>query len=121
SEGISETEALAGVSLSLTQLNSSATRVSANQILQSCQNATRLSRDPQFAYKAGLEFHVSTYGMYRFSLFSCPNLRQTKAFGIRYQQLTAPTASVRFPKNGLSVPECVSHINSRFWRKLRQG
>ena len=89
-EGVPAAEALAGVSLSLAQLNSPVARVSANQVLLSYENAIRLSRDPQFAHNVGLNFHVSTYGMYGFALLSCPDFRATMAFAMKYHGLAAP-------------------------------
>src|ERR1700704_3010700 len=65
-EGVSPTDALAGIRVSETQLGSPAVRISANEVIQSYCNAIRLSRNPPFAYQAGLRFHVSTYGMYGF-------------------------------------------------------
>jgi AraC-like DNA-binding protein len=121
SEGVPATEALAGVSLSLTQLNSPAARVSANQVLQSYDNAIRLSRDPQFAYNAGLRFHVSTYGMYGFALLSCPNFRDTMAFGIKYHALAAPLAEIAFKEEAGAgtwtiVPKPYPRVDGRLYR-----
>jgi AraC-like DNA-binding protein len=96
SEGVSPVDALAGVRLSVTQLRSPATRVSANQVLQSYRNAIRLSRNPQFAYHTGLRFHVSTYGMYGFAILSSPNFRGTMAFAMKYHQLAAPLVEIDF-------------------------
>jgi AraC-like DNA-binding protein len=96
SEGVSPADALAGVRLSATELRSPATRVSANQVLQSYRNAITLSRDPQFAYHTGLKFHVSTYGMYGFSILSSPNFRETIAFAMKYHQLCAPLVEIDF-------------------------
>jgi AraC-like DNA-binding protein len=121
SEGVPATEALAGVSLSLTQLNSPAARVSANQVLQSYDNAIRLSRDPQFAYNAGLKFHVSTYGMYGFALLSCPNFRDTMAFAMKYHGLAAPLAEIVFKEEGGAgiwtiVPKPYPRVDDRLYR-----
>jgi AraC-like DNA-binding protein len=121
SEGVPATEALADISLSLTQLNSPAARVSANQVLQSYDNAIRLSRDPQFAYNAGLKFHVSTYGMYGFALLSCPNFRDTMAFAMRYHGLAAPLAEITFKEEGGTgiwtiVPKPYPRVDGRLYR-----
>ena len=120
-EGIKATDALAGVSLSLTQLQSPATRVSANQVLQLYENAIRLSRDPQFPYKAGLKFHVSTYGMYGFALLSCPNFRDTMSFAMKYHQLAAPLTEIRFKECGKTAvwmisPKPYVQLNDRLYR-----
>jgi hypothetical protein len=35
-----------------------------NQVIECYRKADRLSGDPHFAFRTGLHFHVSTYGMY---------------------------------------------------------
>ena len=120
-EGIPATEALAGVSLPLAQLSSPATRVSVNQVLQSYDNAIKLSRDPHFAYHAGLKFHVSTYGMYGFALLSCPNFRDTMAFAVKYHGIAAPLVEIAFEEEGGAgiwtiVPMPYPRVDSRLYR-----
>jgi AraC-like DNA-binding protein len=120
-EGTKATDALAGVSLSLAQLQSPATRVSVNQILRSCENAIRLSRDPQFAYKAGLKFHVSTYSIYGFALLSSPNFRDTVSFAMKYHQLAAPLTEIQLKENGKTAvwtisPKPYAQVNDRLNR-----
>jgi AraC-like DNA-binding protein len=95
-EGVSAKEALAGIHISEAQLGSPAVRVSANQVIESYRNAIRLSRNPHFAYRTGLRFHVSTYGMYGFAILSSTDFRRTMAFAVEYHQLAAPLVDVRF-------------------------
>jgi AraC-like DNA-binding protein len=120
-EGVPMTEALAGVSLSPAQLISPTVRVSANQVLQSYDNAAKLSRDPQFAHNVGLTFHVSTYGMYGFALLSCPNFRATMAFAMKYHGLAAPLAEIVFAEESGAgswtiVPKPYPRIEGRLYR-----
>lgn len=75
-EGISPSDALAGIHLSPPELGSPATRVSLSQVIQCYRNAGDLSSDPHFAYHAGLHFHVSTFGMYGFAILSSTDFRQ---------------------------------------------
>ena len=75
-EGISCTDALCGVDLSKSEMHSPATRISLNQVIQCYRNAARLTRSPPFAYRTGLKFHVSTYGMYGFAILSSTNARR---------------------------------------------
>jgi AraC-like DNA-binding protein len=95
-EGVSPKDALAGLHLSETQLSSPAIRVSANEVIQSYGNAIRLSRNPHFAYQAGLRVHFSTYGMYGFAILSSTDFRRTMAFAVDYHQLAAPLVDVQF-------------------------
>jgi AraC-like DNA-binding protein len=95
-EGVSPEEALQGTDVSETQLISAAVRVSANQVLESYRNAIRLSGNPQFAYRTGLKFHVSTYGMYGFAILSSTDFRRTMSFVVDYHQLAAPLVNARF-------------------------
>ncbi len=99
-EGIPAEEALAGVFLSLEQLESPATKVSAAQVLQSYRNAIKLSRNTQFAYRAGLKSCVSTYGIYGFSILSSPDFRETMAFAMAYHQLATPLMDIDFREEG---------------------
>jgi AraC-type DNA-binding domain-containing proteins len=95
-EGVSPREALTGIHISETQLSSPAVRVSANQVMECYRNAIRLSPDPHFAYRTGLRFHVSTYGMYGFAILSSTDFRRTMAFAVEYHQLAAPLVDVQF-------------------------
>src|ERR1700730_15524979 len=76
-EGVSIDEAIATLRLSKSAISSPATRVSLNQIIECYRIADRLSHNPQFAYNAGLQLHVSAYGMWGFAILSSMNHRQT--------------------------------------------
>ncbi len=99
-EGISPTDALSGVHISKSALSSPATRVSLNQVIECYRNAARLTRNPRFAYQAGLRFHVSTYGMYGFAILCSMNFRQTMHFAVKYHQLATPLAEISFKEEG---------------------
>jgi len=99
-EGISLSDALAGVHLSPQQLRSPATHVSLNQVIQCYRNAGDLSTDPYFAYHAGLRFHVSTFGMYGFAILSSPDFRQAARFAQQYNELAAADADIAFKEEG---------------------
>ena len=86
-EGVAAKQALERVALSEADLISPATRVSLNQVIQCYRNAVRLSTVPNFAYRTGLRFHVSTYGMYGFAILSSMNFRQTMRFAEKYHQI----------------------------------
>jgi len=96
SEGATLADALGGTRLSKDDLSTPATRVSLSQILECYRNAGRLARDPDFPYRAGLRFHVSTYGMYGFAILSCVDFRQTMRFAVEYHRLATPTADISF-------------------------
>lgn len=95
-EGVAPDEALSRTAVSHDELRSPATKVSAQQVLRAFGNAIRLSRDPQFALHAGLKFHVSTYGMYGFSILSSPSFREAIAFSRAYHQLATPLVQIGF-------------------------
>lgn len=128
-EGISPEEALADVSLSPGQLRLPETKVSAMQVLQSCRNALRLSKDPRFAYRASSKYCVSTYGMYGFAALSSPDFRETIAFSVAYHRLATPLMQVDFREEGraaiwiitpLSHPD-IDEPLSEFIAKLHMG
>ena len=57
-EGVGRSEALNGVNLSESALNSPDTWVSLNQVIECFRNAESLRADRDFAYRTGLRFHV---------------------------------------------------------------
>jgi hypothetical protein len=81
-EGIPKEEALTRVHLSKAAIASPTTRVSLTQVINCYRYAAEHSRDPHFAYRTGLQFHVSAYGMYGFAILSSVNYRQTMQFGV---------------------------------------
>jgi AraC-like DNA-binding protein len=96
SEGIAPGEALADADLSAPQLRSPATRVSLHQILCCYANAARLSHDPYFAYRTGLRFHVSTFGIYGYAILSGTDCRETSRLAEKMYQVQAPEADIAF-------------------------
>jgi|SRR5579859_1116290 len=93
-EGIAVERALAGTGISPDDLHSPKARVSLTQVISCYGNAVRLSRDPQFAYHAGLRFHLSTYGLYGFAMLSSPDYRDTLRFAVRYHRLATPLSEI---------------------------
>jgi AraC-like DNA-binding protein len=103
-EGIAANQALTGVGLSEQDVADPATRVSLTQVIAGFRNAVRLSSDLMFAYRTGLHFHMSTYGMYGFAMLSSVDFRQTMQFAARYHQLAAPLVDMAFAEeDGLGV------------------
>jgi len=99
-EGVAPARALQRVGLSVAQLHSPETRVSLDQVIRCYRNASELSADPDFAYRTGLRFHVSTYGMFGFAILSSTNFRQAIRFAIQYRQLAVPAADISFREEG---------------------
>lgn len=95
-ESISPDIALDGVGLAKADLYSPLARVSAEQLLRCYRNAARLAPDPWFAYRTGYRFHLTTFGMYGFSIMSCPDFRQALAFHRRFQELATPLVETGF-------------------------
>ena len=93
-EGVAVERALAGTEISPDALHSPQSRVSITQVIECYRNALRLTRDAQFAYHAGLRFHLSTYGLYGFAMLSSPNFRETLAFAVRYHRLATPLTEI---------------------------
>ena len=54
------------------------------------------SRDPFFAYRAGLRMHVSTFGLFGFAILTSTNFRQTVGIAAKYHELTTPLVSISF-------------------------
>lgn len=100
-EGVPPADVLNGVHLSASEISSPATWVSLNQIIECCRNASRLARDPRFAYHAGLRFHVSAYGALGFAILSSTNFRQTMRVAEKYHELSAtPLCEISLKEEG---------------------
>ena len=98
--GVSAADALVGVNIPGSALSSPATRVSLSQVIKCCRNATRLARDPRFAYRTGLRFHVTAYGLYGFAMLCSTDFRRTMRFSERYRQLATPITEISFEEEG---------------------
>ena len=120
-EGVSRTQALAGVGVSPAELLSPDTRVSLHQVLVACDNAIRLSRDPSLSFLAGASMHVSSFGMYGFAIHSSADFRNTMSFCERYHVLSTPLVTLRFrEEHGVGVwsvdPIVQTPINDPLYR-----
>src|SRR5271166_6453552 len=85
--GISIDSALQAIRLPRAALSSPASRVSLNQMLDFVCAVDELPADPLFAFRTGLQFHVTSYGMYGFAILSSTNFRQTIHFAQMYREL----------------------------------
>jgi AraC-like DNA-binding protein len=99
-EGIGVERALADTGISPDDLHSPQSRVSITQVIACYRNAMRLSRDREFAYHAGLRFHLSTYGLYGFAMLSSPDFRDTLRFAVRYHRLATPVSEISTGEEG---------------------
>jgi AraC-like DNA-binding protein len=95
-QGYSAGEILKDVGLRTDEVHSPSARTSLRQLMTTCRNAIRLSRDPHLPYHVGASIHVSTYGMYGFAILCCPDFRKAMDFAARYHALAAPLASIGF-------------------------
>ena len=103
-EGVPKEDTLKRLGLSDPAISSPTTRVSLTQVIDCYRHAAAHSRDPHFAYRTGLRFHVSAYGMYGFAILSSVDYRQTMQFGIKYHQLATPLTTLEFTeKDGCGV------------------
>ena len=120
-EGIPTSRALRGVDLAEHDLHSASSRVSVAQIIRICRNALMLSRDPHFAYHAGMRIHLSTYGMYGFAILSSSKFRQGIAFALKYHQLAIPLVDLSWrEERGRGywslIPLDTLHLDAALWR-----
>jgi AraC-like DNA-binding protein len=103
-EGVAPEEALRGTDITLEQLRSPAILVSVNQVIECYRNALKLARDPQFAFRTGMNTHLALYGMYGFAILSSMNFRETMQFAVRYHELATPLVRLRFvEESGLAA------------------
>ncbi|WP_137152095.1 AraC family transcriptional regulator [Devosia sp. FKR38] len=98
-DGVPIADVLAGTTLTQPALASPRTRVSLTEILKVYRTALRLAADEDFAFKVGMDFHLSSFGMYGFAMLSSTNFRQTAQFATRYHQLAVPLTDVTFEEH----------------------
>ena len=120
-EGASALDALVDADLSLSDLNSPATRISRNQLIQCYRNAVALSRDPHLPYTVGSSVHLSAYGMYGYAMLCSTDFRRTMDFAVRYHQLATPLATISFEEHDHAgtwtiEPLLHSRVNSQLYR-----
>jgi AraC-like DNA-binding protein len=70
--------------------------VSINQIIEQYRAILALKSEPWFAFRAGLRFHVSSFGMYGFAILSSTDFRRTIRFAVAYHELATPLADISF-------------------------
>ena len=103
-EGVSAFDALKGVGLRKRDLSSTTTEVSVTQIIRCAKNANSLVQDPGFAFRTGLRFNASTFGLYGFALLSSTNFHDAMKFAEEYVSLVGPIATIAFTtRNSRSV------------------
>jgi AraC-like DNA-binding protein len=95
-EGIPPGDVMRGVQLAVEDLHLPTTRVSIDQMIETCRNAIRLSSDPQLAFRVGSSIHLSAYGMYGYAMLCSTNFRTTMEFAVRYHQLATPLTTIAF-------------------------
>jgi AraC-like DNA-binding protein len=120
-EGVPIEDGLRHLRLSKTSISSPVTRVSLNQVIDCCCYAAERSRDPHFAYRTGLRFHVSAYGMYGFAILSSVDCRDTMQFAAKYHQLATPLTTLEFAENAdrgiwLLNPLSCARIGTRLYK-----
>ncbi len=98
-DGVPAEAVLAGTILTQPALATPRTRVSLTEILTVYRNALNLTADEDLAFKVGMDFHLSSFGMYGFAMLSSTNFRQTAQFATRYHQLAVPLTDVTFEEH----------------------
>jgi AraC-like DNA-binding protein len=93
-QGIGPEESLSGTGLSLESLTEPQTLTSIRQYITACQNALRLSKDPETPFRVGSRIPLSAYGMYGFALVCSPTIREYFQVAVKYHQLATPLLSM---------------------------
>jgi AraC-like DNA-binding protein len=96
SQGHGAGEILRNVNLSAKEVHSPKARISLQQLMIACKNASQLSSDRHLPYRIGTSIHLSTYGMYGFAILSCPDFRKAMNFAAWYHALAAPLTTIDF-------------------------
>ena len=95
-QGCPASKILKNINLTVDEVHSPKSRISLADLMTACENAIRLSSDPNLPYRIGSSVHISAYGMYGFAILCCPDFRKTMAFAELYHALAAPLATIEF-------------------------
>lgn len=98
-EGVSALQALSGTGLKVSDLKDVATRVSYQQVETVFRNASRLSKDPAIAFRAGQKIHIMAYGLYGYALLSSPTRAEGIDFMTKYSRVLGAIADVVFSRD----------------------
>jgi AraC-like DNA-binding protein len=112
-DGISFVRALDGTGLRATDLKSSRTRVSYRQVETVFRNASRLSKDPAIAFRAGQRMHIMAYGMYGYALLSSPTRAEGIDFAAKYSRILGTVADSTFSRDEDTATYVLEPIVSR--------
>jgi AraC-like DNA-binding protein len=120
-EGVSPHDALRDVGVTPQELHSPHALISQRQLLASCKNAIRLSRDPSLPFRVGSSIHVSAYGMYGYAILCSTDFRRTMEFCVKYHTLATPLATISFAEqdqSGIWTIEPILHhaVDERLYR-----
>lgn len=98
--GLSPELALRAGGLQENDLSSPATRLSIDQILAVYRGILAQTRDPALAYRLGLSFHITGYGMYGFAILSSLDVRHALEIAIKYHRLGSPLTRAELVVDG---------------------
>ena len=105
-KGVPLNLSLAGTGLRCESLSHPETLTSIGQYLTVCQNAIRLSCDPEIPFLVGSRIHLSAYGMYGLALICSLTVREFFDFAVKFHKLATPLVSAAWSEE----EECVSWI-----------
>ncbi len=98
--GLEPERCLQGTHLQLARLQDPQAVVSARDELQVARQLQLLLGDDKgLGLEAGLRYHLSSYGIWGFTLLSSPTLRSAIEVGLRYIELTFAFCKVRFEQH----------------------
>jgi len=100
-QGLSLARCLQGTGLDLPLLGNPGAEIAAEQELRLIRNLVHnLGHLPGIGLKAGMRYHLNTYGIWGFALLSSPTFRSAAQLGLRYLDLTYAFHAVRLEEIG---------------------
>ncbi|WP_256657366.1 AraC family transcriptional regulator [Pseudomonas sp. 2FE] len=100
-QGLALERCLAGTGLDLALLADPGAEIDAEQELSLIRNlVVALGHLPGIGLKAGLRYHLNTYGIWGFALLSSPTFRSAAQLGLRYLDLTYAFHGMRLEEIG---------------------
>ncbi len=99
-DGVAANVVLHGTGLLADALDDVSTRMSVEQYLLACRNATQHSRDRSIPFRLGSRLHLSDEGLVGLLLLSCDSVRDYFSLAEKYQLLATPAVVCEGDTNG---------------------
>ncbi|MFZ5724155.1 MAG: AraC family transcriptional regulator [Pseudomonadota bacterium] len=99
-EGLDTADVLAGSGISPADLGDPKAEIDGSQELKVVENLLRLGIDPSFAFRAGMRYRISTFGILGYALMNSDTVRDAVQLCARFVKLTYSFSNIRIEEYG---------------------